>query len=201
MWRKRVGKRGLDHRERMPGIEGKGAGMRGLEGGGRVPENEAWSVEEGCRVEEGWWKTRLGVWKKGAGKRGLECGRRVLENEAWSVEEGCRKTRLGVWRKGAGKRGLECGERVSESEAWRMAGGCRNERFMVWRKSAGMRGWSVRNSDNKQPSVRLPVPCFPPMGLFLISQSTALPRWNTADAENMTPSAEGQDPAKIRSLL
>ena len=82
VWRKRVGKRGLDHRERMPGIEGKGAGMRGLDGGGRmscggrVTENEAWSVEEGCR------KTRLRVWKKGAGKRSLECGRRVPESEA-----------------------------------------------------------------------------------------------------------------------
>ena len=57
----------------------KGAGKRGLECGGRVPESEAWSVEEGCR------KVRLGVWRKGAGKRGLECGGRVPESEAWSV--------------------------------------------------------------------------------------------------------------------
>ena len=96
-------------------------------------------------------------------------------SEAWSVEEGCRKTRLRVWRKGAGKRDLECGERVSESEAWRVAGGCRNARFMVWRKGAGMRGLECeKNSGNKEPSVRLLVPCLPPMGLFLISQSTAL---------------------------
>ena len=151
-------------------------------------------MKEGCR------KTRLRVWRKCAGKRGLGCGGRVPENEAWSVEEGCRKTGLRVWRKGAGKRGLECGERVSESEAWRVAGGCRNERFMVWRKGAGMRGLECEKQC-KQPSVRLLVPCLPPMRLFLISQSTALPRWNTADAENLTPSAEDQDPAKIRSLL
>ena len=44
-----------------------------------MPENETWSVKEGCR------KTRLGVWRKGAGKRGLECGGRVPESEAWSV--------------------------------------------------------------------------------------------------------------------
>ena len=75
VWRKRVGKRGLDHRERMPGIEGKGAGMRGLEGGGRVPENEAWSVEKGCR------KAKLGGWREVAGTRGLWCGGRVPECE------------------------------------------------------------------------------------------------------------------------
>ena len=67
------------------------------------------------------------------------------------------------------------GRRVSESEAWRVAGGCRNARFMVWRKGAGMRGLECeKNSGNKEPSVRLLVPCLPPMGLFLISQSTAL---------------------------
>ena len=76
----------------------------------KVPEIEAWGVEEGCR------KVRLGVWWKGAGKRGLECGGRVPESEAWSVEEGCRKARLGVWRKGAEKRGLECGGSVPESK-------------------------------------------------------------------------------------
>ena len=50
------------------GVWMKGAGKRGLECGGRVLENEAWSVEEGCR------KARLRVWRKGAGKRGLGCG-------------------------------------------------------------------------------------------------------------------------------
>ena len=129
-------------------------------------------MEEVCR------KTKLGVWRKGVGKRGLGCGGRVPENEAWSVEKGCRKAKLGGWREVAGTRGLWCGGRVPECEAW-----------------------SVKNSDSKQPSVRLLVPCLPPMRLFLISQSTALPRWSTADAENLTPSAEDQDPAKIRSLL
>ena len=83
-------------------VSRKGAGRRSLEFGGRVPENEALSLEEGCR------KAMLGVSRKGAGKRGLGSGGRVAENEVWSVEEGCQKARLGVWRKGAGKRGLEC---------------------------------------------------------------------------------------------
>ena len=44
------------------GVWRKGAGKRGLECGGRVPESEVWSLEEGCR------KVRLGVWRKGAEK-------------------------------------------------------------------------------------------------------------------------------------
>ena len=116
------------------------------------------------------------------------------------VEEGCRNARLASggrlpeseawkWRKGAGKLGLGVEE------------GCRNARLGSGGRVPECEAWSVKNSDSKQPSVRLLVPCLPPMRLFLISQSTALPRWNTADAENLTPSAEDQDPAKIRSLL
>ena len=60
-------------------VSRKGAGRRSLEFGGRVPENEAWSLEEGCR------KAMLGVSRKGAGKRGLGSGGRVPESEAWSV--------------------------------------------------------------------------------------------------------------------
>ena len=52
-----------------------------------MPENEAWSLEVGCR------------------KAGVGVGRRVPESEAGSWEEGCRKARLGAGRKGAGKRG------------------------------------------------------------------------------------------------
>ena len=52
-------------------------------GRGRVPESDAWSVEE-----EGGRKAKIGVLKrKGDGKQGLECGRRnVPESQAWRIE-------------------------------------------------------------------------------------------------------------------
>ena len=75
----------------MLGVWRKGAGRRCLEFGGRVPEGNDWSLEEGCR------KAMLGVWRKGVGKRSLEGGGRLPEREVYGVEEGCRNARLGVW--------------------------------------------------------------------------------------------------------